>query len=72
MGKIIFFAIIALLIYWIVMSRQSEKSKADTPSEAIEDMVRCIQCGVHLPKSESITSQGNFYCCDEHRQQHLN
>jgi uncharacterized protein len=32
-----------------------------------EDMVRCAQCGVHLPKSESFLSQGAHYCSDEHR-----
>jgi uncharacterized protein len=30
-------------------------------------MVRCAQCGVHLPKSESILVGGNFFCCAEHR-----
>jgi len=32
-----------------------------------EDMVRCTVCGVHLPRSESFTSQGKFFCSDEHR-----
>jgi uncharacterized protein len=32
-----------------------------------EDMVRCAVCGVHLPRSESFTSRGQFYCSDEHR-----
>jgi uncharacterized protein len=29
--------------------------------------VRCQACGVNLPRSEAILSQGRFYCCDEHR-----
>jgi len=32
-----------------------------------EDMVRCSVCGVHLPRSESFTSKGKFFCTDEHR-----
>ena len=32
-----------------------------------EDMVRCAVCGVHLPRSESFTSRGKFFCSDEHR-----
>jgi len=32
-----------------------------------EDMVRCARCGVHLPRSESFTSRGKFFCSDEHR-----
>jgi uncharacterized protein len=34
-------------------------------------MVRCIHCGVHLPRSESITSEGKFFCSEEHRRLHL-
>lgn len=34
---------------------------------AVEDMVRCQVCGVNLPRSEALMSQGRFYCCDEHR-----
>jgi uncharacterized protein len=30
-------------------------------------MVRCTVCGVHLPRSESFTSRGKFFCSDEHR-----
>ncbi|MCH9638059.1 MAG: preprotein translocase subunit YajC [Betaproteobacteria bacterium] len=70
-GKLIFFVIIALLIYWIIKSRQPEDTETDSPSEAIEDMVRCTHCGVHLPKSESIASDDLFFCSDEHRHQHL-
>jgi uncharacterized protein len=33
-----------------------------------EDMVRCRLCGVHLPTSEAVTSQGEMYCSREHLQ----
>jgi len=35
--------------------------------KTVEDMVRCEVCQVNLPRSESLLSQGKFYCCDEHR-----
>lgn len=31
-----------------------------------EDMVRCKICGVHMPRSESITSHGEYFCTEEH------
>jgi uncharacterized protein len=31
-----------------------------------ENMVRCGVCGVHLPRSESLTSSGVYYCSEEH------
>lgn len=35
-----------------------------------DDMVRCKHCGVHLPKSESVTCDGDFYCSTTHRDAH--
>ncbi|QWE21547.1 1,6-anhydro-N-acetylmuramyl-L-alanine amidase AmpD [Polynucleobacter sp. AP-Kolm-20A-A1] len=29
-------------------------------------MVQCQYCKVHLPKSDAITHDGRFYCCQEH------
>lgn len=33
-----------------------------------EDMVRCRVCGIHLPKSEAMTSRGEIFCTREHLQ----
>lgn len=49
--------------------RSIRQEKPPAPKEG-EDMVRCAQCGVHLPKSESLLSQGKHYCSDEHRRLH--
>jgi uncharacterized protein len=35
-----------------------------------EDMVKCAQCGVHMPVSESTLSKGNYFCSNEHRLMH--
>ncbi len=44
--------------------------QAQSPRELPEqDMVRCAQCGVHLPKREALQTAGHFYCCDRHRLQ---
>ncbi|NML25434.1 PP0621 family protein [Zoogloea dura] len=43
---------------------------ADTPERAgpaIEQMVACAHCGLHVPESEGLKSGGQFYCSDEHR-----
>jgi len=31
-----------------------------------ENMVRCGVCGIHLPRSESLASGGDYYCSEEH------
>lgn len=65
---ILLFAVVAV-VYWLLRSYLKPSPK-QTPSKASEEMVRCVQCGVHLPKSESIMSGGEFFCSDEHRRSH--
>jgi len=61
------------LIYTILKKygRSVEKDEAAAPPSPVEeDMVRGVQCGVHLPRSEAILSRDEFFCCDEHRRLH--
>ena len=44
-------------------------ARAATPSLA-EPMVRCAVCGVHAPKSESLTVGGYAFCCADHARRH--
>ena len=70
--KLLLLAVGVWLIYSILKNyaRSVDRDERDVPSPpAQEDMVRCAQCGVHLPKSESILSRGEFYCSEEHRRQ---
>jgi uncharacterized protein len=33
-----------------------------------EPMIRCVECGVHAPKSDSVTVDGQTFCGREHAQ----
>ncbi len=44
--------------------RQRAARDAATP----QDMVRCAQCGVHLPQSDALPGKRGAYCCSAHRQ----
>ena len=60
---------IVVAIVWLFRSygkKAAEQDKSATQNST-EDMVRCAQCGVHLPKSESILSGGNYFCSAAHR-----
>ncbi len=35
-------------------------------NDAIEDMVQCATCAVHLPRSEAFLVGGIFYCSQSH------
>ncbi len=69
MTKIVVVILVTVLVVYMLRRMadkriQPPKTNAKKP---VEDMVRCQKCGVNLPRSEAILSQGRFYCCDEHR-----
>lgn len=68
MSRLIFLVVVIGIVYWLLKSYMRKNNQVETPKSS-EDMVRCIQCGVHLPKSESIFSGGEYFCCDAHRQE---
>lgn len=76
MAKLLVILALGIVVYLIVnrVKRGSERERIpryqrpDTRGAGVpEDMVRCEVCGVHLPRSESFTSRGRFFCSDEHR-----
>jgi uncharacterized protein len=72
LGKLILFVVGLLVVYWIVRGyrrRVDGRAQQGEPGKA-EDMVRCVQCGVHLPRGESIATQGKFFCSAEHQRLH--
>lgn len=69
MSRLLFLLAVIIVVYLLLKSYRRQSPKQDAPTKA-EEMVRCAQCGVHLPKSESILAGGNFYCSDAHRREH--
>lgn len=39
------------------------------PPRAVENMVHCPVCSVHLPATDAVPGQRASYCCVAHRQQ---
>lgn len=66
MGKLIFYTLIALLIYWVIKIRVPKQRNDTSSSESAEDMVNCAHCGVYLPKSEAVSNQQKYFCSHEH------
>jgi uncharacterized protein len=40
------------------------------PRIAAEPMIRCVECGVHTPASDSVVVAGQAFCCSAHAQRH--
>lgn len=79
MWRLIFLGLMIWLIVYLVKrhitsSGQSNTSRAqnqnDTAgtdaSEKVEDMVQCVHCAVHLPRSEAFLVNGKIYCSKNH------
>lgn len=66
MSRLIFLIAIIAVVYFLLRSYRKSASRNDA-SPISEEMVRCVECGVHLPKSESILSSGEFFCSEAHR-----
>lgn len=72
MAKIIILVLVFLFAWWVLKRYRRQVDRQDRPPHGggAEDMVRCAQCGVHLPRSESLATRGQFYCSAEHRREH--
>ncbi|MET0216609.1 MAG: PP0621 family protein [Burkholderiales bacterium] len=68
MGKLLLVVAIIALVFWLLRSYRKGLDRGQEQRTSIEEsMVRCAHCGVHLPRSESISTGGKFFCSAEHR-----
>lgn len=60
---------VILIVLWFIRTSAHRRQRTERPPAAREPekMVRCAQCGVHMPESESIRDDGAHYCSAEHR-----
>ncbi len=65
MSKLILIVLVVLFAWWILRSYLRSVTRKEPP-KAPEDMVQCAHCGVHLPRSESQSGNGEFFCSEEH------
>ena len=71
MGKYLLLIAGVLVVYWIVRSSLRRRGRVERQSKSSgEDMVRCAECGVHLPRGESLVVREKFYCCADHQRRH--
>jgi uncharacterized protein len=69
MKLLLWLAIGALVVAWLLRGKKSP-TPAATPKNAgaIEAMIQCSYCKVHVPVSESVaSSSGAAFCSEDHR-----
>ena len=62
------FVYAAGLVCWHSLKRY-RASMRQSRGRTTEDMVQCAVCGLHLPKSDSLTQNGLHYCSAAHLEQ---
>jgi uncharacterized protein len=69
LAKILLLVLGLLLVYWILKGyrRRVGRNNSAAPPAGAENMVQCARCGIHLPRSESVSIQDRIYCSPEHQ-----
>ena len=55
------------------LRKQESLRKKQTPAQPASPalIVKCRQCGLHLPQPEAVSGNDQWFCGDEHRRQWL-
>ena len=72
--KFIVLIAVVLFVLWLMRGKRSiDASQGANPQQPAkipppEDMVACVVCSVHLPRTDALTGpDGKLYCCADHR-----
>jgi len=65
---------VLLVAIWVWRNNRADDSASPRPPAPPKparptNMVACLQCGTHVPDSESVAGRDGPYCCHEHRRQ---
>lgn len=68
--RLLVWIVIIVAAIWLWRRYFSKPAKgARKQEDATPRMVRCEQCGVHVPQSTALEKDGNWYCSRAHLEQ---
>jgi uncharacterized protein len=68
--KFVLIVVAVVVLLWLLggLRRRVAPPPAKTSgSSSPQEMVACAQCGVHLPRGESLPGRGGVFCGEAHR-----
>lgn len=68
--RVIVFGLAIWLLYKFYMAYKSRIRALDNNPVDGGSIVKCSQCGEYLPKSKSITSGAQHFCCSAHQKEY--
>ncbi|WP_285426241.1 MULTISPECIES: PP0621 family protein [unclassified Pseudomonas] len=72
MIRLIMWIALVMAIIWFfkrATKRPAARPKAASPELDAAPMVRCAQCGVHVPRDRALSQNQQWYCTEAHRLQ---
>jgi len=72
MIRLIMWVALIMAIIWFfkrATKRSSARPDAARPEIDAAPMVRCAQCGVHVPRDRALSQDQQWYCTEAHRLQ---
>ncbi|MFV3306632.1 PP0621 family protein [Pseudomonas sp. NY15181] len=71
MTRLLFWILLFALGWWLwrKATRPARPSEPAPREEKTVPMVRCAQCGVHVPRSDALQDESNWYCSRAHLDQ---
>ncbi|QRY81441.1 hypothetical protein JVX91_10175 [Pseudomonas sp. PDNC002] len=71
MTRLLFWIALFILAWWLwrKATRPARPATKATGDERATPMVRCTQCGVHVPQGDALQDEQNWYCSRAHLEQ---
>jgi uncharacterized protein len=69
MGRFLVLVLLVVLAVWLVrraLRRSATRGDLRKSAQTAGELVRCVRCGVHLPRGEALQAAGSLYCSEEH------
>ena len=63
--------VVGLLLWWWLRRPSARRAESEAPppkAQGPEAMVRCAECGVHVPVGQALPGRGGHFCGAPHRQ----
>ncbi|MBU1300223.1 PP0621 family protein [Stutzerimonas stutzeri] len=67
--RLLFWIILIVAAFWLWRRLTSKPTASNKPQETTVMTVRCVQCGVHLPREQALQSHDRWYCSQAHLEQ---
>ena len=67
--RLLFWIILIAAAFWLWRRITKRPSGKGDQGQATLPMVRCAQCGVHLPRTQALQDQERWYCSRAHLEQ---